>query len=211
MSPDFLNKLKEQLNKPLPGAQAQSLLAPFNRAVVNTRDLDASAYRLSAVMILFCHDESGELFLPLIQRGAYQGVHSAQISLPGGKFEIEDGDLSNTAKRECFEEIGIGDNIEVIGKLSQLFIPVSGFLVEPYIAHHSFVNPVFNAQTREVEEIYKLYVSSLIDDSNVKNGSVRVNDTLSIKAPYLLIENKQVWGATAMILSELRELIRTIS
>ena len=211
MSPDFLNKLKEQLNKPLPGASAQSLLAPFNRSVINPSNIDSSSYRLSAVMILICRDERGDLFLPLIQRVSYKGVHSAQISLPGGKFEVEDLDLSNTARRECFEEIGIGENIELMGKLSQLYIPVSGFLVEPYLAYHSFENPVFSPQTSEVDGILKLYLSTVLDDSSIKNGSVRVNEDLSIKAPYLMIDNKQVWGATAMILSELKELIRTIS
>src|SRR5262245_61829436 len=133
MAVQLLNKLKTRLSESLPGEQAQILLAPFNRKMIDPKKLKQEDYRLSAVMILFCEDEHDRLFIPLIQRLPYEGVHSGQISLPGGKFDQTDIDLSQTAIRECREEIGVTEEIEMIGKLSQLYIPVSGFLVEPFV------------------------------------------------------------------------------
>ena len=202
----FINKLKSELQKPLPGTAAQYLMAPVTRPKTDIENLTPDQYRPSAVLILFCKDENDNLFIPLTERIAYKGVHSAQISFPGGKYEKEDGDLEHTALRECFEEIGLRDNIEVIGKLTRLFIPVSSFLVEPYVTFCTLKNPVIVGQEREVKSIVKLSIEKLLDENGVEHGTVETTD-YKIKTPYFLVEGHKIWGATAMILSELKTLL----
>jgi hypothetical protein len=206
----LINKLKHRLQSPLPGQDAQYLMAPVNRERIALEILKVENYRPSAVMILFCTDEQGEPFIPLIERMAYKGFHSAQISLPGGKFEAADSNLQQTATRECFEEIGIKD-IEVLGSLTQLYIPVSGFLVQPFVGVCTVKNPAMISQQREVKTILKLGIDTLMQDSSVKSGSIETAEQLAIKTNYFEVESYKVWGATAMILSELKEVMRSIS
>lgn len=160
-------------------------------------------------MILFCRDEQEDFFIPLIQRAAYEGVHSAQISLPGGKFEEGDGNLEQTAIRECFEEIGVND-VEVLGKLTQLYIPVSGFVVEPYVGFCKTLNPFMKNQEREVQQILKLRVNDLLNDRTIEKGTIEIQNNLVIKTNWFAINENRVWGATAMILSELKEIIKDV-
>lgn len=193
----------------MPGEAAQYRMAPSHRKKLVEEALKTGNYRPSAVMLLFCLNSSNEVFIPLIERMAYNGVHSAQISLPGGKFEQGDENLQNTAIRECFEEIGIKD-VEVIGQLTQLYIPVSNFLVQPFIGVCKIKDPVMVNQEREVKAILRLKIETLLDSSTVKTGSIAMPDNLNIKAPYFELENNKVWGATAMILSELKEILAAI-
>lgn len=206
----LINKLKRILNEPLPGMQAQSLLVPFKRNLVPPEQLREGEYKPSAVMILLCRDQDEKLFFPLIQRFSYKGPHSGQISLPGGKFEPADQDLQQTAIRECFEEIGLGFELEMLGKLSPLYIPVSEFLVHPYVAYCQKPVDVFTPHEREVEEVLKMYLSDFLNDGTLQNGKITTAG-FDIEAPYFSLDGRQVWGATAMILSELRELLRSVS
>ncbi|WP_317896799.1 NUDIX hydrolase [Aurantibacillus circumpalustris] len=205
----LINRLKTALAQTLPGAEAQYLMAPTHRQRYELRSLKAEEYKPSAVMILFCEDNSGNMFIPLTERMTYNGVHSGQISLPGGKFDKNDGDLSSTALRECYEEIGVKE-IEMIGKLTPLFIPVSNFLVHPFIGVSKIKNPQMKNQEREVKTILKIGLQNLLDDSIVKHGSITVGDVV-IKSPWFEVENLKVWGATAMILSELKQIIKITS
>src|SRR5690349_14513985 len=101
----FLNSIRARLQEPLPGEDAQYLLAPHHRPRVELETLKVEHFRPSAVMVLFCQDEQERYFIPLTERMSYNGAHSAQISLPGGKYDLSDKDLEQTATRECFEEI----------------------------------------------------------------------------------------------------------
>ncbi|MBL7921488.1 MAG: CoA pyrophosphatase [Bacteroidia bacterium] len=204
-----VNKLKTELQKPLPGIPAQYQMAPVSRPKFDVENLSEDQYRPSAVMILFCKDELDDFFIPLIERHAYKGTHSAQISFPGGKYEVEDENLQNTAIRECFEEIGLKEEIEILGKLTRLFIPVSGFLVEPYVGICKIKNPVVIPQEREVKSVLKLSLSQLVDDSIIKEGVVQAGE-YKIKTPYFLAEGNKVWGATAMMLNELKTVLKAI-
>lgn len=185
-------------------------MAPVSRPKFDIENLSDDQYRPSAVMILFCKDELDEIFIPLIERHAYKGTHSAQISFPGGKYEVEDENLQNTAIRECFEEIGLKEEIEIVGKLTRLFIPVSGFLVEPYVGICKIKNPVVIPQEREVKSVLKLSLSQLLDDSIIEEGVVQAGE-YKIKTPYFLVEGNKVWGATAMMLNELKIVLKVIS
>lgn len=196
---DYLNKT---LKEPLPGQSAQELMMPSlsdnSRFSLNARK-DA---RIGAVMILF-YENSNQIKIPLIERPKYDGVHAGQISFPGGKHEDSDKDLIQTALRETEEEIGIStDKIEVIGAMSELYIIASNFNVLPVVG---FVNQEFSFKKdeREVESIVEAEVTHLIDESYQKETTLLVRD-YEIQAPYFDIQGHVVWGATAMILSELK-------
>jgi 8-oxo-dGTP pyrophosphatase MutT (NUDIX family) len=205
----FVNRLRTALQESLPGEVAQYKMAPQHRARQLTGDEESGKYRPSAVMILLCTDKNDELFIPLIERMPYEGAHSAQISLPGGKYEQGDANLYVTARRECFEEIGI-DEISYLGKLTPLHIPVSSFLVHPFIGHCKVKDPLLVPHTREVRSVLKFTIHHLTDESFVKNGRVKVKDSMSVESPWFDVDGHQVWGATAMILSELKEVCRPI-
>lgn len=189
----------------LPGREAQYRMAPVNRSR-ETLDISGANYRPSAVLVLFCQDANGRLFLPLIERMVYSGVHSGQVALPGGKFEERDGNLQNTALRECREEIGI-EGAEVLGQLTQLHIPVSGFMVQPFLGVYRPPAPEFIGQEREVKKLINLEVAHLLSPGIVKTGQVNLPNNLKMQVPYFDVNGHMVWGATAMILSELKEVL----
>lgn len=206
----FVQKLKERLELPLPGIEAQYQMAPLHRERVHPASLKQEDYRLSAVMIALCEDGQGNLFVPLTERVSYNGVHSGQISFPGGKFEHNDRDLEQTAIRECFEEIGLGD-LEVIGKLTEIYIAVSKFLVHPYIAICRQKNPRLVPQEREVKSVVRLDLAALLNQEIIEHGTIEVMQNLKLQTPWFRVEGHRVWGATAMILNELKLSIQTIS
>jgi 8-oxo-dGTP pyrophosphatase MutT (NUDIX family) len=205
----FINKLKQKLKSDLPGEAAQYMMAPLQRK--NTVEVGSlnERCRLSAVLLLVCED-NGKLFLPLIQRQVYSGVHSAQVSLPGGKYDELDGSLENTALRECYEEIGIKENIELGGGLTKLYIPVSNFLVQPYVGFCFEDGPMLLPHEREVKRIIRLPLEDLLKEELVKNGVIENLLGNKLKAPYFEIEGLQVWGATAMILNEFKAVLKSI-
>ncbi|MBX3164719.1 MAG: CoA pyrophosphatase [Bacteroidetes bacterium] len=207
---EFIYKLKQQLEKPLPGQEAQFRMAPVFRKRMNEDEVRAIHYKQSAVMILLCENENDDFFIPLTERMDYKGAHSGQISLPGGKFEPNDENLQATAIRECCEEIGVKD-LEVLGALTHLYIPVSNFFVQPFVGFCKTKNPDIIIQQREVKSVLKLSIDTLLDDKLVKTGSVEVVKSLRTETPYFDIQNKIVWGATAMMLNELKEILKIIS
>lgn len=207
-----INKLKQKLNETLPGEDAQFMMAPLKRQRATAEAIDENEYKRSAVILVLCLDANENLYIPLTERFAYDGVHSGQVSLPGGKFEEADIDNVNTALRECFEEIGIEkSDIEVLGELTRLHIPVSKFMVQPVVGFCNIKNPELRKNPREVKSIARLYISELMNENNVRTGQISLRDDQKIQAPYFVVEGLKVWGATAMILSEFKTLLKTIS
>jgi 8-oxo-dGTP pyrophosphatase MutT (NUDIX family) len=204
------DKLKQALTQTLPGVDAQYLMAPLHRNRIEVETLKVEQYRPSAVLIVFCRDKNNKLFIPLTERPSYNGAHSGQISLPGGKYDEQDVDLETTAKRECEEEIGIKD-VEVIGKLTSLYIPVSSFLVHPFVGICPVKDPVMVHHEREVKTILRLYVDDLMNENIIGKGTIEVFNNLKIQTPWFEVDGHKVWGATAMMLSELKQLIRSIA
>lgn len=202
-----LFKLRQLLAQDLPGANAQYKMAPFTRERIIINESTKINYKPSAVMILICEDEHDTLFLPLIKRSTYKGAHSAQVSFPGGKLEPTDENLMQTAMRECKEEIGI-NQLKVLGKLTPLAIPVSRFLVEPFIGFCTEKNPVLQMQEREVQSIIKLPLMDLLNENLIKSGEIKIENNQFINTNWFSVGDHQVWGATAMILSELKEIIK---
>lgn len=195
---------KRLLEQKLPGEAAQSIMAPSSRQMdMHLHERDKA--RDSSVMILLAKKDSHLLF-PLIKRPEYDGQHSGQISLPGGKSEPNDKSALHTAMRETEEELGIcPDSIEIIGCLSPLYIPVSNFNVQPFIGWWHEPS-AYNPDPREVERIIEMPLLHLMSQDNTNKFREVINGR-EIIAPYFKLNNDIIWGATAMILSELKQLL----
>jgi 8-oxo-dGTP pyrophosphatase MutT (NUDIX family) len=196
-----LDELEAVLREELPGQQAQNRMAPELRLENNS-----GQYRNAAVMILL-YTRNGSWYTVLMRRPEYKGIHSNQVSLPGGKFEDGDAGLRETALRETGEETGIDDSrIRVLGYMSRLHIPVSGIEVLPVVGYFPG-EPVFKPDPAEVAYLIEVPIKDLLDPQNTRE-TFRTLMCKLVKVPYFQIGDDHVWGATAMILSEFLELIR---
>lgn len=205
---DFVERLNYQLGLPLPGIEAQYEMAPVNRQKIFEDKIDLLSYKQSAVLILLYKNQVNKWQLPLIKRVNSGGVHGGQISLPGGSFDTSDVTLEQTAIRETFEEIGARD-FNVIGNLTELYIPVSRFKVQPFVAVSQIPNPVFTISKYEVEHLIELPIEQLLENEIKKEGIIKLSDSNQTKAPYFEVKGYTVWGATAMILNELRTVLNS--
>ncbi len=197
--------LQKRLQQPLPGEQAQLRMAHAFRRKLWPTPPEASE---AGVLILF-FQKNDEWHIVLIERSSTNknDRHAGQISFPGGKKDPSDKDILDCALRECYEEVGIRiDPKDCLGMLTPLYIPVSNFLVHPVIAYQSHP-PRFKLQPEEVADIIELPFSHFFDSHNLKHTDILVGSQIEIKdVPYFEARGKKIWGATAMILSELLEL-----
>lgn len=160
----------------------------------------------SVLLILYPYRK--EIYTVFILRPDYGGVHSGQISLPGGKKEPSDPDLQTTALRESYEEVGIvPEKVQVLGQLSDLYIPPSRFLVTPIIGCME-TRPDFARDPAEVEEIIEVNIRDLFSEKAFQIKRHKVGMGMHIKAPAFVVDNYVIWGATAMILSEFNDMIK---
>ncbi|MFP4448211.1 MAG: NUDIX hydrolase [Bacteroidales bacterium] len=197
----YEKKLQQGLNEFLPGESAQSKMAPLHRY-----SKKITHHTKKAGVILLLYPKNNEVYTVFIKRQLYEGVHSGQISLPGGKMEKTDKTLIETALRETWEEIGIHPKqIKIIGKLTELFIPVSDYIVQPVIGtlHHE---PEYSPDPREVDKIYSIPLKKLTDPFCVNINQTFTENNKKYTAPFYKVDELQIWGATAMILSEFMEL-----
>ena len=200
---DYINRLKENLTKPLPGMDAQYAMAPVTRKdqlVYNNNDIPPKE---SAVLALL-YPENNEIMLVLIKRASDNSVHSGQISFPGGQAETSDKNAADTALRETEEEIGIDRNkITVIGKLTEVYISPSNFNVIPYVG---FMNekPLFKPN-EEVDRVITTAISYLKMPKAKTIKKVTTAYAINLEAPCFIVESETLWGATAMMINELLE------
>jgi 8-oxo-dGTP pyrophosphatase MutT (NUDIX family) len=193
-----MHQLQECLKRDLPGRQAQELMAPSIRPP-GLAQFNGSNPRSSGVMILLFPSGQGVCTVFIVRTPG--GPHGGQISLPGGKQEISDSDLSDTARRETFEEIGVGsDSIAEIGKLTPLYVPHSNFIIQPVIGWVAFY-PVFTLDEQEVASVIVTPLKQLFDPVNRKTMILN-RAGAEIMAPYYEASGHRIWGATAMIISE---------
>lgn len=200
----FIIWLRERLQKKLPGKVAQLKMVPPASRELRLKPM-VNPKRSSVLLLLFKRNALWHTVF--IKRPEYSGYHSGQISLPGGKMEVGDPDLQFTALRETFEEVGVNSSdVTVIGKLSTVQIPISGFIVEPYIGVIAY-EPNFIPEPKEVSKIITTEIDLFVTD-DVKDSFNYSSDSISFEAPYYKLAGEKLWGATAMMISEFEELLR---
>ena len=205
----FLKNIEVFKNTQLPGIEAQFKLAPKMRLEYNAKKIEANNPKIAAVLALFYPNQNNEVSLLLTKRANYIGTHSGQISFPGGKFEKSDLNLKETALRETFEEVGVWKKaIQVIREITEVYIPPSNFSVTPFIGILNY-KPVLKLNS-EVAKIIEVPFSDLLDDNNIASISITNSYMKDTTVPCFNIDGSVIWGATAMILSEIKELLKNI-
>ncbi|MEO9871412.1 NUDIX hydrolase [Ekhidna sp.] len=199
--------LEKRVQLPLPGNSAHELMKPRLPNGAPIKMNHASNPRKGGVLILLYRDGENTYF-PLIQRPHYEGIHSGQMALPGGRFEEWDGNQYETALRETREEIGVQEGkVEIIGSLSEFFVAASNYMVLPVIGKIDH-KPGFIPEPREVADIVTPAVQDLINPTNLKEKEIIVQSGFKMQCPYFELQGRTVWGATAMMLSELVEILK---
>ncbi len=206
----FKQSVKHEVNHNLPGENAHGHVMPSNRPFTSTSLASKPDYKKSAVGIVL-YPELTTVNCILIERPSYDGAHSGQISFPGGKMDLEDPHLEYTARRECFEEISLPmDSGQLIGRLTDVYIPVSNFLMSPFVFSIE-ERPILKPDEREVDSIIEFDILQLLEEKRLKTMDMKLGERFTQKnVPYFDINGHVVWGATAMVLSEFREIIKGI-
>ena len=203
----FKNKIDSLKTRKLGGLNAQFKLAPELRLKYDADKIKANNPRKAAVLALFYPNENEETTFILTERASYKGTHSAQISFPGGKLDKIDNNLEETALREAFEEVGVlFNNVEVIRELTDVYIPPSNFLATPFIG---FIEekPVF-VTNYEVETTIEVLLDDLLNESSLTTVNLTTSYMRNVDVPCFKLNGYIVWGATAMMLSEIKELLK---
>ncbi|WP_445452245.1 NUDIX hydrolase [Flavobacterium sp. 25HG05S-40] len=207
---EFLKQAPKILNVELPATLAHAKMVPPNREeLIRNTDFSKIIPKRAAVMMLF-YPKNFQTHLALILRTSYNGVHSSQIAFPGGKVELEDFDLKHTALRETHEEIGIHPNsINVIRAFTEVYIPPSNFMVYPFLGY-SQDELEFVLQEDEVAGIVEFPLLDFLDDKILTTTTMNTSYAGSIDVPGFQVKEHFIWGATAMILSELKETLKMV-
>lgn len=199
--------LTEALNHPLPGQEAQKLMMPKLGGNFNRFSIDARKGAREGAVLLLLYEKMGNIYFPLTQRHEYDGAHSGQISFPGGKVEPTDNSARHTALRETEEELGVQQSaVNVIGQLTDLFIIASNFNVRPFVGYLE-QPPDFLLDKREVAEVLEISLDQLMNNELVKEKEIIVRNNYRIEAPYFDFDGYHVWGATAMMLAEFKQIV----
>tara|TARA_B100000287_G_scaffold434181_1_gene497923 strand:- start:854 stop:1477 length:624 start_codon:yes stop_codon:yes gene_type:complete len=204
MEPVFINNLKNRLKQKLPGSTAQNKMRVITKFPLKNYPYNNKS-RPAAVLVLLYPDQSNWYFF-LTKRTQNVDHHKGQISLPGGMVE-KDELQAEAAIRETYEEIGVQkDKIEIIGHLTKFLVPISGFEIFPFIGWTSN-KPKTYIQINEVEKVFSVSIKSLI---HKKTKKIKETNLYGVPAtiPYFDLENEIVWGATSIILSEFRSVLK---
>ncbi len=202
MVEDQVRMIKERLGKPLPGISAQLKMSPQHRRMMNPIQ---DPQKAGVLLLLYPKEE--EMATIFTKRTTYDGPHSGQISLPGGKIETFDSSIVETALREAHEEIGIDpSDVEILGILTPLIIPVSNFKVTPVVGFMK-KPPDFIIDPNEVDYLIEITIRHLTNPQNVKIKEVLTDNLVSV-IPYYDYNHNEIWGATAMIISEFIEVLK---
>lgn len=205
MQDSVIQTLQRRLKDPLPGKTAQFKMASAVRQEITPPE---DARRAGVLALLYPKQQ--EWHICLIQRVSSNpnDRHKGQISFPGGRYDDEDGTLEQTAIREAYEEVGVlPQEVNILGPLTQLYIPVSNFLVDPFVG---FTNnrPEFIPQPTEVADILEVPLAQFQDPATIQQIDLELAPQLILRdVPHYAIQGKVVWGATAMMISELMEML----
>lgn len=207
----FTKEIEQKLlQSTLPGLNSQLKMAPISRLAEHAKYSRASSWgsenaRKSAVLILF-YPKNDLTHLAMIVRAADKSVHSGQVSFPGGMAEESDHSLIDTALREANEEIGIvSDSVKIIGQLTKLYIPPSNFDVFPFVGV-TFSTPVFKSNY-EVQKVLEIELGTFTLPETRTHKRIQHRTGNNFEVPCYYIHGEVIWGATAMIISELLEVV----
>ena len=206
---DFEKRIVKVTKMELPGETVQFKMAPMERLQELKRVArNQNSAKRAGVLSLFYPSEDFETRLILILRKTYHGVHSAQVGFPGGKLEPEDQNIQDAALRETEEEVGVPRSaISVLKQLTEIYIPPSNFFVQPFLGITS-QSPKFVPEEKEVEALIEVTLRDFMDDLNITTQSLSTSYAESIEVPAFQLNGHIVWGATAMMLNEVRELLK---
>ena len=202
-----INIIFQAFDLPLPGKQAHKELAPYRNEI--ELDFKNKNPKIASTLLLI-YPRDGKTFFCLIERQEYEGTHSNLISFPGVKNASGES-MKETALRETKEEIGVDPiSINIIGELTQVFVPPSNFLIHPFVGYCDFT-PVFKASEREVKRIIEVNIEELFKKDVIKIKKMsfkKISGNVNYEVPYLDLNNKIVWGATSVILNEFRKMLQ---
>jgi 8-oxo-dGTP pyrophosphatase MutT (NUDIX family) len=206
--PELANRLSERLKLPLPGSIAHEPMRATSVGDLRPKFEHKVPPKPGSVLILL-YEEGGQIKFPLTKRPDYNGTHAGQLSLPGGKAEPNE-DYVETALREGEEEIGVARNkVNVIGRLSNFFVIPSNYMITPVVGFVE-TKPIYVPQESEVVKIIEGDLDYLLRDDAIQVKEILAAKTYRLMAPHFLIEGEVVWGATAMMLNELRVIIQQL-
>jgi 8-oxo-dGTP pyrophosphatase MutT (NUDIX family) len=205
---DFKKHIPILIASKLGGLEAQFKLAPELRLRYDENKIKANKPKKAAVLALFYPDNENKTCFLLTKRASYKGTHSAQISFPGGKIEKEDLNLEDTAKRESFEEVGIQQSeIKIIRELTDVYIPPSNFLATPFIGYLA-TKPNF-ITNHEVATNIEVLLEDLLNEQSITTVEMTTSYMDKINVPCFKLNGYIVWGATAMMLAEIKDLLNS--
>ena len=205
----FISTLKAELLLELPGVDAHLQLAPEIR-IKDLKTGQPPAHALESAVLIILYPFNKRLHTVVILRNEYDGAHSGQISLPGGKAEASDIDFKNTALREAQEEIGIiPAEMEIIGQLSMFYVRPSNFIIYPFIAYCAR-RPEFKPDPFEVQKVIEIDIFKEISYENTVNQTLTFKNHAQVNAPGFPLGGEFMWGATAMIFSELLQVLTSV-
>ena len=203
----FITQLKITINNDLPGEESHQKMRVIYDQSIELPFSEINSIPAAVLILLYLADN--EIYFFLTKRTDELKHHKGQISLPGGKQEGNEK-LIDTALRETQEEIGINKtSISIIGTITPLFVPVTGFMIYPFIGYSlNKLDP--KPDPVEVATIFSVNISDLLNKENrtTEQRNIRGYD---VQVPYFKLNDYQVWGATSMILSEFRDLIKSIN
>lgn len=208
---EFLIRIVNVKNLELPGEAFHLKMAPIERLLeLKQKAREMKTAKQAAVLCLFYPSSEGETRLILILRKTYKGVHSAQVGFPGGKVESQDPSLLDAALRETEEEVGIPvADISVLKQLTEIYIPPSNFFVQPFLGITS-KTPQFILQENEVEALIEVPLNEFLNDAIKITQSLNTSYAKDIQVPAFHLQGHLVWGATAMMLNEIREILKQV-
>lgn len=193
------------MQAPLPGREAQLQMAHATRR----QYLEAPTAARQAAVLLALFPKNEEWSIVFIERNANdRDQHGGQISFPGGKAEPQDGSMLNTALREAEEEIGISrEQVKILGGLTDLYIPVSNFQVHPFLGYLEAA-PTYQVQVEEVNAVLEVPLSHFQQQGVRQVTDIRITPQIFLKnVPYFDLYGRVLWGATAMMLNELLQIL----